>query len=127
MELKMSINPGKKSIKQLPRRFTPEVMSKLKEEIERILKSKFIRTTRCVEWLEKLVPIIKKNGTLRVCIDFRDLYVATLKDEYPMPVTKMLVNSTTDFDYLSMIDGYSSYNQIFIADEDVPKMEFRYL
>jgi len=42
VELKLPIRPDKKPIKQLPRRFTPQVMSKIKEEIERLLKRKFI-------------------------------------------------------------------------------------
>ena len=87
--------------------------------------SKFIRTTRYVEWLANIVPVIKKNGTLRVCIDFRDLYQATPKDEYSMPVAEMLVDSAAGFEYLSMMDGYSGYNQILIAEEDVSKTAFR--
>lgn len=42
-----------------------------------------------------------------------------------MPVEEMLVDSTTGHKYLGMLNGYYGYNQIFIADEDVPKMEFR--
>lgn len=60
-------------LKQIPRRFAPQILLKIKEEIERLLKSKFIRTTRYVDCLANIVPVIKKNGTLRVCIDFRDL------------------------------------------------------
>lgn len=71
------------------------------------------------------MPVIKKIGTLRVCIDFRDLNQATLKDEYSMPVEEMLVDSAAGFEYLSMIDGYSGYNQILIAEKDVPKTAFR--
>lgn len=67
----------------------------------------------------------QENGTLRFCINFRDLNATTPKDEYPMLVTEMLVDSTAVFEYLSMLDGYSGYNQIFIIDEDVPKMMFR--
>lgn len=69
--------------------------------------------------------VIKKNGILRVCIDFKDLNTATLKDEYPMSVAKMMVDSTTGSRYLSMLDGYSCYNQIFITDEDVLKTMFQ--
>src|SRR3954469_19590119 len=125
VEHQLPLNPGKKPIKQLPRRFAPEVMEKIKVEIERLLKSKFIRTARYVEWLANIVPVIEKNGSLRVCIDFRDLNKATLKDEYPMPVAEMLVDSVAGFEYLSLLDGYSGYNQIFIVDEDVPKAAFR--
>lgn len=66
-------------MKQTLRRFTPEVMSKIKEEIKRLLRNKFITTARCVEWLENIVHTIKKNETLRVCVDFRDLNVGTPK------------------------------------------------
>ncbi|KAK2414316.1 hypothetical protein QL285_036920 [Trifolium repens] len=125
VELKLPIKVGKKPVKQLPRRFAPDIMSKIKEEIERLLKSKFIRAARYVEWLANIVPVIKKNGTLRVCIDFRDLNNATPKDEYAMPVAEMLIDSAAGFEFLSMLDGYSGYNQIFIAEEDVSKTAFR--
>ena len=71
------------------------------------------------------MPVVKKNGTLSVCIDFRNLNTATPKDEYSMPVAEMLVDSAVGYEYLSMLDGYSGYNKIFIAEEDVPKTEFR--
>ncbi|MCI48698.1 pol polyprotein, partial [Trifolium medium] len=44
VEHRLPLRPDKKPVKQLPRRFAPEVMSKIKDEIERLLKSKFIRT-----------------------------------------------------------------------------------
>ena len=68
-------------MKQIPRRFALQILSKIKEEIKRLLKSKFIRTARYVDWLANIVPVKKKNGTIRVCIDFRDLNYATPKDE----------------------------------------------
>jgi len=125
VELKLPIRPDKKPVKQIPRRFAPQILSKIKEEIERLLKSKFIKTARYVDWLENIVLVKKKNGTIRVCIDFRDLNLATPKDEYPMPVAEMLVDSAAGFEYLSMLDGYSGYNQIFIAEDDVSKTPFR--
>jgi hypothetical protein len=100
-------------------------LPKIKEEIERLLKCGFIRLARYVDWLANVVPVKKKNGTIRVCIDFRDLNLATPKDEYPMPVAEMLVDSAARFEYLSMLDGYSGYNQIFIAEEDISKTAFR--
>ncbi|CAJ2657607.1 unnamed protein product [Trifolium pratense] len=125
VEHRLPIRPDKKPVKQAPRRFAPEILSKIKEEIERLLRSKFIRTARYVEWLANIVPVIKKNGSLRICIDFRDLNNATPKDEYSMPVAEMLIDSAAGFEYLSMLDGYSGYNQIFIAEEDVAKTAFR--
>src|ERR1043165_538877 len=125
VEHKLPMKDGAKPVKQTPRRFAPAVVSKIKEEIERLLKSKFIQTARYVEWLANIVPVLKNNGKLRVCIDFRNLNTATPKDEYAMPVAEMLVDSAAGFQYLSMLDGYAGYNQIFIAEEDVPKTTFR--
>jgi len=92
VELKLPIRPGKKPIKQIPRRFAPQILPKIKEEIDRLLKCGFIRFERYVDRLANVVPVKKKNGTIRVCIDFRDLNLATPKDEYPMPMAEMLVD-----------------------------------
>ncbi|KAL1318352.1 hypothetical protein AAHE18_15G200100 [Arachis hypogaea] len=125
VEHQLPLKANVKPVKQPPRRFAPEVVQKIKEEIERLLKAKFIRTTRYVNWISNIVPVMKKNGKLRVCIDFRDLNSATPKDEYPMPIADMLIDSTAGHEILSFMDGYSGYNQIYIAEEDVSKTAFR--
>ena len=76
-----------------------------------MLKAGFIRTTRYVKWLSNIVPVIKKNGKLRVCIDFRYINRATPKDEYPMPIVDTLVDSASGHEILSFMDGHSGYNQ----------------
>ena len=58
----------------------------MKEEIEKFLKAKFIKPTRYVQWLENIVPVMKKNEKLWVCVDFRDLNVSTPKVMYVMPL-----------------------------------------
>ena len=68
VEHRLPIKDGKKPIKQTPRRFAPAVLTKIKAEIERLLRCKFIRTTRYVEWLANIVPVIKKNGSLRIWV-----------------------------------------------------------
>ncbi|KAL1333382.1 hypothetical protein AAHE18_11G096500 [Arachis hypogaea] len=125
VEHQLPLKANVKPVKQPPRRFAPEVVQKIKEEIERLLKAKFIRTARYVNWISNIVPVMKKNGKLRVCIDFRDLNSATPKDEYPMPIADMLIDSTAGHEILSFMDGYSGYNQIYIAEEDVSKTAFR--
>ena len=72
----------------------------------------------------QIVPVMKKNGKLHVCIEFRDFNNATPKDEYHMPVVDMFVDSALGNEILSFMDGYSSYNQIFIAENDVLKIAF---
>ncbi|KAL1363986.1 hypothetical protein AAHE18_03G185900 [Arachis hypogaea] len=113
VEHQLPLKANVKPIKQPPKRFAPEVVQKIKEEIERLLKAKFIRTTRY-------------NGKLRVCIDFRDLNSATPKDKYPIPIADMLIDSIGGHEILSFMDGYSGYYQIYIAEEDVSKTAFRF-
>nr|KYP55932.1 Transposon Ty3-I Gag-Pol polyprotein [Cajanus cajan] len=125
VEHRLPMISGKKPIKQNPRRFAPEVIEKIKEEIERLLKAKFIRTSRYPEWVSNVVPVIKKNGKLRVCIDFRDLNTATPKDEYPMPIAETMIDAAAGNEIMSLLDGYSGYNQIYIAANDVSKIAFR--
>jgi hypothetical protein len=58
-------------------------------------------------------------------VDFRDLNRATPKDEYPMPVAEILINAAAGHKILSFMDGNASYNQIFMASEDINKTTFR--
>ena len=67
----------------------------------------------------------KKNGKLRVCIDFRDLNKATPMDGYPMPIADMLVDAAAGHKVISFMDGNARYNQIFMAEEDITKTAFR--
>lgn len=78
-----------------------------------------------IEWLSNIIPVKKKNGKLRVCIDFRNLNATIPKDEYHMPIDDMLFNSASGNKIMSLMDGYSGCNQIFIAEEDVHKTTFR--
>ncbi|XP_024027182.1 uncharacterized protein LOC112093283 [Morus notabilis] len=60
----------------------------------------------------------KKNGQIRICVDYRNLNNACPNDEFPLPITVLLVDATTGFGALSFMDGFSGYNQIKMAPED---------
>ncbi|CAL9029903.1 unnamed protein product, partial [Prunus brigantina] len=125
VEHELKIKEGFKPFQQPPRRFSTEVQLKVKEEIERLLEAGFIRTARYVEWLANIVPVLKKTGALRICTDYRNLNLATPKDEYPMPMSDLLVDGAAKHELLSFMDGHAGYNQIFIAEEDIHKTAFR--
>ena len=72
-----------------------------------------------------MVPVYKKNGKLRVCIDFRYLNKATPMDGYPMPVADMLVDAAAGHKVISFKDGNAGYNHILMAEEDIRKTTFR--
>ena len=117
----LPIIPEFHHFRQPPIRIYKEVELKLKEKIEKFLKAKFIGPTRYVQWLEKIIIVTKKSGKLRVCVDFRDLNVATPKDMFVMLIVDMLVYSIANNELLSFMDGFSCYNHILIAEEDIPK------
>jgi hypothetical protein len=73
---------------------------------------------------EVLVEVKKEVDKWRVCVDFRDLNRATLKDEYPMPVVETLINAVVGQKILSFMDAKAGYNQIFMAPEDINKTTF---
>ncbi|KAB2604032.1 hypothetical protein D8674_042381 [Pyrus ussuriensis x Pyrus communis] len=118
VEHELRIKDGCKPFRQPPRRFSTEVQLGIKEELVRLLKAGFIRTARYVEWLANIVPVLKKNGALRICIDFRNLNLATPKDEYTMPISDLLIDAAANHELLSFMDGHAGYNQIFIAEAD---------
>ena len=68
---------------------------------------------------------MKKNGKLRVYVDFRDLNAATPKDVYVMPIANMLVDSTANNELWSFMDGFSGYNQILIVVDGISKTVFK--
>jgi hypothetical protein len=70
---------------------------------------------------------VEKKNTRKicVCIDFHNLNKATLKDEYPMPIADMLINNALGHRVISFLDDSASYNQSFMAEEDMSKMAFR--
>ncbi|WKA10892.1 hypothetical protein VitviT2T_028440 [Vitis vinifera] len=77
-----------------------------------------------LEWLANVVPVPKKDGKVRVCVDFRDLNKASPKDDFPLPHIDMLVDSTTGHSMLSFMDGFFGYSQILMAPEDMEKTPF---
>ena len=82
----------------------------VKEEIQKQLSVGFLSIVEYPEWLANVVTVPKKDGKVRVCVDFRDLNKASLKDDFPLPHIDMLVDCITGHPMLSFMDGFSGYN-----------------
>jgi len=95
--------------KQSLRKFNPEPIPMIKE-VQCLLKAGFIRMATYADWLSNIVLVIKKNGKVRVCIDFRDLNLAMSKDEYVMPIANILVDVAAKHGILSFMDRHLGYN-----------------
>ena len=77
-----------------------------------------------LEWLANVVSMLKKDGKVRMCINFRDLNKASPKDDFPLPHIDILVDNTVGHALLSFMDGFSGYNQIKMAPKDMEKTSF---
>ena len=76
-------------------------------------------------WLSNIVPIKKKKGQIRCCVDFRNHNKACPKDEFPLPNMDMLIDSAVGHAMFSFMDGFSDYNQIRMSSKDVVKTTFQ--
>lgn len=122
---KLSVSKEKHPTKQAQRHYRPELVVQIKDEIDKLINVGFIREVYYPKWLANIVPVKKKNGQVRICVDFRDLNEACPKDEFPLPITELLIDATTGFGALSFMDGFSGYNQIKMAPEDEELTAFR--
>jgi hypothetical protein len=88
-----------------------------------LLKAEFIQFVKEVTWLSPIIVVPKKNGKLKICIDFKKLNTSTKKDLYPLPFTNEVLNTIVRYEAYSFLDGYSRYHQIFIVLKDKYKQD----
>ena len=77
-----------------------------------------------LEWVSNLVSVRKKKGEIRLCIDFRNLNRASLKDNYPLPKMDHILQRVVGSKRISLLDGFSGYNQVLVLPSDQIKTAF---
>jgi hypothetical protein len=82
----------------------------MEKEVKKLLDAKIIIPLRYSKWVANLVPIRKRNGEIRLCVDFRNLNMFSKKDNYPFPKMKHILQRVTGSSRMSMIDGFFGYN-----------------
>ena len=116
--------PDAKPVRQKLRPVNPRKVAAVKAQVEKLLKAGCIYPVALTEWVSNSVPIDKKQGTIRVCTDFRDLNKACPKENYPTPFIDQIIDACVGSEVFSFMDGFSRYNQIQIQPEDQNKMDF---
>ena len=116
--------PDAKPIRQKERRLNPRMQLIVKTELEKLLAAGFIRPVEITDWVSPMVLVKKKNGQLRVCIDYRLLNKQTQKDHFPLPFVNTILDEVSGHELYTFMDGFSGYNQISIAPEDFHKTAF---
>ena len=102
----------------------PTLKEIVKEELQKMLNVNFIYPISDSKWVSPLVVVPKNNGKFKICVDYRELNKATLKDYFPLPFIDQVLDTLVGRKYFSFLDGFNGYNQIQIAPEDQDKTTF---
>ncbi|XP_017416566.1 uncharacterized protein LOC108327363 [Vigna angularis] len=107
-----------------PYRMSPAELVELKKQIEDLMDKQFIRPSAS-PWGVPVLLVKKKDGSSRLCIDYRQLNKLTIKNKYPLPRIDDLLNQLHGATIFSKIDLRSGYHQIRVKEGDVQKTAFR--
>ena len=115
---------GIEPISQAPYKMAPLELKELKVQMEELVSKGFFRPSTS-PWGALVLFVKKKDGILRLCIDYRELNKVTIRNQYPLPRIDDLFDQLQGARVFSKIDLRSGYHQLKIRSEDVPKTAFR--
>jgi hypothetical protein len=98
--------------KQKLRKMSEEKVKVVEAEVQRLQDAKVIREVKYPVWLANIVPVKKKNGEWRMCVDFIDLNKACKKDDFPLERVDKIVDDAANSEMLSLLDMFLGYHQI---------------
>nr|KYP34734.1 Transposon Ty3-I Gag-Pol polyprotein [Cajanus cajan] len=124
IEFSIDLVPGTSPISIAPYRMSPKELVELKKQIEELQGKQFIRPS-VSPWGSPILLVKKKDGSMRLCIGYRQLNKVTIKNKYPLPRIDDLMDQLVGACVFSKIDLRSGYHQIRVRAEDVPKTGFR--
>ncbi|KAD6453304.1 hypothetical protein E3N88_08009 [Mikania micrantha] len=124
VEFQIDLIPGAAPIAKAPYRLAPTEMQELSNQLQELLDKGFIRPSFS-PWGAPVLFVKKKDGSFRMCIDYRELNKVTIKNRYPLPRIDDLFDQLQGSSYYSKIDLRSGYHQLRIQENDIPKTAFR--
>ncbi|KAJ4815745.1 polyprotein [Rhynchospora pubera] len=116
--------PNTQPISQRPYRYSYFQKLEIEKIIEELLKQNFIQPSSS-PFASPILLVKKKDGTWRLCVDYRRLNACTIKDKYPIPIIEDLLDELCNAKFFSKIDLRSGYHQIRMNHHDVIKTAFR--
>nr|GEY76962.1 putative reverse transcriptase domain-containing protein [Tanacetum cinerariifolium] len=96
-------------------------MQELSEQLQELQDKGFIRPSHS-PWGAPELFVKKKDGSMRMCIDYRELNKLIVKNRYPIPRIDDLFDQLQGARYFSKIDLRSGYHQLRVHEEDIPKL-----
>ena len=124
VDLAIEIVPGTVPMSRAPYRMAPTELNELKSQLQELLDKGFIRPS-VSPWGAPVLFVKKKDGTLRMCIDYRHINKVTVKNKYPLPRIEDFFYQLKGAGVFSKIDLLSGYYQLRVKEGDVPKTAFR--
>eukprot|EP00253_Pinus_taeda_P020664 PITA_20664 len=124
IDFTIELVPGAAPVSRAPYRMSVPKLTELKMQLQELLDKDYIRPS-VSPWGAPVLFVKKKDGTLRMCIDYRQLNKLTIKNKYPLPRIDELFDQVKGATVFSKIDLRSGYHQIRIKEEDIAKTTFR--
>ncbi|KAJ9552857.1 hypothetical protein OSB04_016902 [Centaurea solstitialis] len=124
IEFRIDLVPGATPIAKAPYRLAPSELKEMLAQLQELLDKGFIRPSTS-PWGAPVLFVKKKDGTMRMCIDYRELNKVTVKNKYPLPRIDDLFDQLQGAKFFSKIDLRSGYHQLKVRKEDIPKTAFR--
>ncbi|GJS18071.1 putative reverse transcriptase domain-containing protein, partial [Tanacetum coccineum] len=124
VEFQTDLIPGAAPVARAPYRLAPSEMQELSNQLQELSDRGFIRPSTS-PWGAPVLFVKKKDGSFRMCIDYRELNKLTIKNRYPLPRIDDLFDQLQGSSVYSKIDLRSGYHQLRVRDEDIPKTAFR--
>uniref|UniRef100_A0A2N9GSP6 Reverse transcriptase domain-containing protein n=1 Tax=Fagus sylvatica TaxID=28930 RepID=A0A2N9GSP6_FAGSY len=124
VEFTIDLVLGTGPISKAPYRIAPAELKELKEQLQDLLDKGFIRPSAS-PWGAPVLFVKKKDGSMRLCIDYRELNKVTIRNKYPLPRIDDLFDQLRGSEVFSKIDLRSGYHQLRVKEEDIPKTAFR--
>jgi hypothetical protein len=123
VEFYIDLIPGTTPIAKRPYRVAPTELAELKLQITELQQKGYLRPSLS-PWGAPVLFATKKDGSMRMCIDYRSLNEVTIKNKYPLPRIDDLFDQLQGAKYFSKIDLRSGYHQLRIKEVDVQKTTF---
>jgi hypothetical protein len=123
VEFAIELIPGTAPISKRAYRVSRPELVELKKHIDELLEKGYIRPSTS-PWAAPVLFMEKKDGTKRMCIDYRSLNEVTVKNKYPLPRIEDLFDQLRGVDVFSKIDLRSGYHQLRIRSSDILKTTF---
>ncbi|KAL8089040.1 hypothetical protein AgCh_038704 [Apium graveolens] len=124
IEFEINLAPGTEPVSKAPYRMAPAEIKELASQLQELLDKGVIRPSTS-PWGAPVLFVKKKDGSLRLCIDYRELNKMTIKNRYPLPRIDDLFHQLKEAKCFSNIDLRSGYHQLKIKEDDIPKTAFR--